>query len=164
MPTMRGGLVVAAIHLAIVGSIGGKLLFDRATRPRVWARTAPIDPDLPLRGRYVQLRVEGVAEGDAGDRESHPVVLSVENGALSFRQDPRGGYRLTARTTMREGRRVAVLDQRLAFFIPEHVPDPSVRQPGEELWVEVTIPKSGAPRPIRLGVKKDGVITPLDLK
>jgi len=25
----------------------------------------------------------------------------------------------------------------------------------------VTIPRRGAPRPIRLGVKKDGVITPL---
>ena len=57
----------------------------------------------------------------------------------------------------------ANLDQPLAFFIPEYVPDPSVRAPGEELWVEVTLPKQGAPRPIRLGVKKDGVLTPLDL-
>ena len=161
---MRSGLVVAAIHLAIVGSIGGKLLFDRATRPRVWARTAPIDPDLPLRGRYVQLRVEGVAEGDAGDRESHPVVLSVENGSLSFRQDPGGGYRLTARTTTREGRRVAVLDQRLAFFIPEHVPDPSARARDEELWAEITLPTSGPPRPIRLGVRRGGALQPLDLR
>jgi hypothetical protein len=63
----------------------------------------------------------------------------------------------------RDGRRIATLDQPLAFFIPEHVPDPSVRAPGEELWVEVTLPKQGAPRPIRLAVKKGGVLTPLDL-
>ena len=46
--------------------------------------------------------------------------------------------------------------------IPEHVPDPSRRPAGEELWVEVTIPRAGAPRPIRLGVKKDRVLTPLN--
>jgi hypothetical protein len=38
-----------------------------------------------------------------------------------------------------------------------------VRAPGEELWVEVTLPRRGPPRPIRLAVKKDGVLTPLDL-
>jgi hypothetical protein len=52
----------------------------------------------------------------------------------------------------------------VAFFIPEHIPDPSRRTQGEELWVEVTIPKTGPPRPIRLGVKKgDGPIVPLEL-
>jgi hypothetical protein len=40
------------------------------------------------------------------------------------------------------------------------VPDPSIRAPGEELWVEVTLPRRGPPRPIRLGVKKDGVMIP----
>jgi hypothetical protein len=51
----------------------------------------------------------------------------------------------------------------VAFFIPEHVSDPSRRPPGEELWVEVSVPAKGPPRPIRLGVKKDGVLTPLEL-
>jgi len=53
----------------------------------------------------------------------------------------------------------------LAFFITEHIPDPSRRPPGEELWVEVTIPKKGPPRPIRIGIKKaDGPIVPLEFK
>jgi hypothetical protein len=52
----------------------------------------------------------------------------------------------------------------LVYFVPEHVEDPSRRPQGEELWVEVTLPKKGPPRPIRLGVKKgDGPITPLEL-
>ena len=65
---MRKGLIVAAIHLALVGSLGAKLLIDRATRPRVWARTLPVDPDHPLRGRYVQMRVEGEPVGFADHR------------------------------------------------------------------------------------------------
>jgi hypothetical protein len=56
-----------------------------------------------------------------------------------------------------------VLALPVAFFIPEHVLDPSRRPAGEELWVEVTVPGKGPPRPIRLGVKKDGALTPLDL-
>ena len=54
--------------------------------------------------------------------------------------------------------------QAVVFFIPQNVPDPSRRAAGEELWVEVSLPKKGAPRPIRLGVKKDGVLTPLGLR
>ncbi|MCZ6514734.1 MAG: hypothetical protein O6850_02600 [Acidobacteria bacterium] len=32
-----------------------------------------------------------------------------------------------------------------------------------QLWAEVTLPRQGPPRPIRLGVKKEGLLTPLDL-
>ena len=158
-PRLKKGLIVAVLHLAIVGSLGVKLLVDRATRPRVWARTGPIDPDSPLRGRYVRLRVEGEPI-DFGDASDTSVRLTESNELLAF--TPASGN-LTARVSTRDGRRVATLDRPLAFFIPEHVPDPSVRAPGEELWVEVTLPKQGAPRPIRLAVKKDGVLTPLDL-
>ncbi len=158
-PQLRKGLIVAALHLAIVGSLGAKLLVDRATRPRVWARTAPIDPDDPLRGRYVRLRVEGEPI-DFGAASNMAVGLMEWKGQLAF--TPASGS-LTARVSTRDGRPVATLDQPLAFFIPEHVPDPSVRAPGEELWVEVTLPRRGPPRPIRLAVKKDGVLTPLDL-
>ena len=117
---LRRGIAVAVLHLAIVGSLGGKLLYDRATRPRVWTRVAPVDPDHPLRGRYVSLRI-------------------------AWADDTR------------------LQGQRLAFFIPEHVPDPSIRATDEELWAEVTIPRKGAPRPIRLAIKKNGTLTPLNL-
>ena len=36
---------------------------DRATRPRVWVETAPYDPDLPIRGRYVSLQIVVDAPG-----------------------------------------------------------------------------------------------------
>ena len=114
---LHKGLLLALLHLMLVLSVAGKYYMDRTRLPRVWVRTMPFDPNLPIRGRYVRLRLTG----------------SVEvTGAV-------------------------------AFFIPEHVPDPSRRPAGEELWVEVSVPAKGPPRPIRLGVKKDGVLTPLDL-
>jgi hypothetical protein len=159
---MRKGLIVAAIHLTLVGSLGAKLLIDRATRARVWARTAPVDPDHPLRGRYVQMRVEGEPIGFGRDQPGHDVILVVQGEALGL-QPTAEDTGLTAHLMSRDGREHAVLDQPLAYYIPEHVPDPSIRAAGEELWVEVTLPRQGPPRPIRLGVKKDGVLTPLDL-
>ena len=160
MTPLQKGLIVAVVHVLMVSSLGAKLLMDRATQPRVWARTAPIDPDHPLRGRYVRLRIEGRAEGVPGDNA--PVRLDAREGALVFvPSETRTG--LTARINVpREGGSVAVLNQPIAFFIPEHVPDPSIRGTGEELWVEVTLPRRGPPRPIRLAVKKNGMMTPLE--
>jgi hypothetical protein len=183
-PLVKRGLWVAVMHVALVASLGAKFTYDRATRPRVWARAAPVDPNLPIRGRYVQLRLEAtIGEGlvlAPGRAQVQPsanpngriwtpvapatdVALRVLNGELvAVPAPPAGG--LLARLAQRDGRRVAVLDQPLAYFIPEHVADPSRRSAGEELWVEVTIPPSGAPRPIRLGVMKDGVLSALDLR
>ena len=159
---MRKGFIVAVIHLALVSSLGAKLVIDRATRPRVWARTAPVDPDHPLRGRYVRMRVEGDPVGFGNDHSSVDVML-VARGELLGLQLTSEYTGLRAELISRDGREGARLFAPLAYYIPEHVPDPSIRAPGEELWVELTLPKAGPPRPIRLGVKKDGVLTPLDL-
>lgn len=179
-PLMRKGLWVAVLQLVLVGSLAAKFTYDRATRPRVWVRTAPVDPNLPIRGRYVRLRVEAaigeavvwpaapVAGGNAWAGTRTPltrVVLTVEGDRLvAMPASPIDTLALGARVAQRTGGGVAVLDEPLAFFIPEHVADPSRRAAGEELWVEVTVPKDGAPRPIRLGVKKDGVLTPIEIK
>ena len=182
-PLMRKGLWVAVLHVALVASLGAKFTWDRATYPRVWARTAPVDPNLPIRGRYVQMRIEAVI-GEGLVLPSPPAVTSRPGGGTWTPPPPSTAVVLTVRGEElvalpgsaadmlglrahlfeRDGRRVAQLDESLAFFIPEHVADQSRRGPGEELWVEVTIPKAGAPRPIRLGVKKDGVLTPIDVK
>ena len=169
---MRRGLLITVIHVTIVASLGAKLFVDRATRPRVWARAAPIDPNLPIRGRYVRLRLEAEASGElrpnaprtnAAWQTGVPVALSARDGRL-VAAPATSGSTLTARVTDRNGERVAVLDEPIAYFIPEHVADPSRRPSGEELWVEVTLPRAGAPRPIRLGVKRNGVLTPLNME
>jgi len=151
MTPLARGLVLAGLHVLLVCSLGAKLLYDRATRPRVWARTAPFDPDLPLRGRYVSLALEVAAPVSSAERTE--VELAVENERLVARAaDTSTGVFVT-------GKR---LDEPIAFFIPEHAEDPSRLERGEELWAEVTVPKRGPPRPIRLGLRKGGEIEPLD--
>ena len=56
------------------------------------------------------------------------------------------------------------LKQPVAFFVSQNVPALSRAAAGEELWVEVSVPARGAPRPVRLGVKKEGKLTPLGVR
>ena len=160
MTSMGKGLALAVVHLAIVSSLGAKLVADRAALPRVWVRTAPVDPNLPIRGRYVQMRIEVDATPALA---SHLVALRVEDGRLVAREAdrPSSGQPLSRMARFADGRERFMLARPLAFFIAEHADDPSRRPPDEELWVEVSVPPRGAPRPIRLGVKKDGLLTPL---
>ncbi len=58
MTARRAGIALAIVHVLLVGTLGLKLLADRARLPRAWARTLPFDPNLPIRGRYVRLRLE----------------------------------------------------------------------------------------------------------
>ena len=170
MKLLYKGLLLGAIQLALVVSLGGKLLYDRATRPRVWVRTAPVDPNLPIRGRYVALRLEVPAPGLSSSINKQNLGLVGVHLQLEGRQlvaVPSDAGDALWTWLRREGDAVvATVGElgELAFFIPEHVPDPSRRLAGEELWVEVTLPKKGPPRPIRLGVKKGGEITPLALR
>ena len=174
MTPLRKGIVLAALQIAIVASLGAKLLIDRARYPRVWAQLAVYDPDLPIRGRYLEMRLEIHADRIYGppatarpqfgnwSEEAHDVWLSVEDNQLVANQNDRFSGMQVTRWWV-GNRQVAVLVQPVAFFTPEDAPDPSRVKAGEELWVEVTGPKRGPPRPIRLGIKKYGVPTPLKL-
>jgi len=172
MSPSRKGIILAVLQLAIVASLAAKYAIDRARFPRVWARTAAYDPDLPIRGRYLSVRVRVDADrvyagsefqgnfwGDIRD-----VYLRAENGHLVATRAPLPtGLRVT-RWKTRTGEVVAGLSEPVDFFLPEHAIDPSRRKPGEELWVEVTVPAKGPPRPIRLAVKQGDTFTPLEIK
>ncbi|MBZ5622118.1 MAG: hypothetical protein LAQ69_25825 [Acidobacteriia bacterium] len=154
------GIAVAVVECAMVLSLAGKYAMDRERLPRAWAKAAPADPNLPIRGRYVSVRLEAVLPpGATGAWVS--AQLSAENGQLVA--TPVASPADTGVTLSPAGANRWAVFEPVAFFIPEHVPDPSRRAPGEELWVEVSVPRKGPPRPVRLGVKKDGVLTPLDL-
>ena len=127
MTLTRKGLILAAFQCLLALSLSGKLLYDRSTCPRVWVKTAQWDPDLPIRGRYLALR------------------LVPENGAQSY---------------------LETNGQMVLFFVPEHtLPFETVRATPDapELWAEVTIPRKGPPRPIRLALKKAGNLELLDI-
>jgi hypothetical protein len=124
--SLRKGILLGALQCALVLSLTGKLFYDRVTCPRVWVKTLPYDPNLPIRGRYLSL----VLAPDAGDPHFD-------------------------RTKM----------QRVVFFVPEHQTELDAMRFGRdapELWAEVTIPRKGPPRPIRLGIKNDGQIRPVE--
>jgi hypothetical protein len=53
------------------------------------------------------------------------------------------------------------LDTPVNFYIPEHAEIPTPLKAGQELWIEVTVPPKGPPRPIQLAMKQDGVWKPL---
>jgi hypothetical protein len=161
----RAGIGLAIVHVLLVGMLALKLLVDRARLPRAWARTVPFDPNLPIRGRYVRLRLEvplsdGSDSGRAG--ENRRVRLQVAGDRLEGVLDD--GAPISARLESTADGLLAGLDDPVAFFIPEHIPDPSLRPTGEELWAEVTVPRRGPPRPIRLAVRRDGTLTPLEIR
>jgi len=178
MKPVYKGILLAALQGTLLCTLGAKLLYDRAHRPRIWIKAAIFDPELPIRGRYLSLNVAVPAEGFslrtqpsmyAKDKDGKPVIeeYPVPNrGDLVLREqsliavaNPEGEYWLTIRHNG-DGLE-AVVRAETTYFLPEHSTAPVRRAPGEELWMEATIPRHGPPRPIRLGVKKDGVLTPL---
>jgi len=184
MTRAQRGWLVAAVQLAMIASLGAKMLYDRKTRPRAWARVVPFDPNMPIRGRYVSLQMEVEVPGlrppvDPNQNQAWwqsvatPVIFSEENHRLVAKKEEglseADVYRLDSnavifRRTWRDGELRALVRDPVLFFIPENVQDPSRRVPGEELWVEVTLPKKGPPRPIRLAViRQDGTFRPLEL-
>ncbi len=190
MKLSKTSLILLIIQLAIVSSIAAKYLYQRATCPRVWTRTVAYDPAMVMRGRYLSLQLtvdgcgstlpsakqaryprdlNGVNTGNrfniwSPDTVRFPAKLAVKDNKLTAIRIPDSGN-----TT--EGQQVAAWPQvscdalRLVepvdFYIPEHATDPSWVKPGQELWIEVTIPPKGPPRPLQLALKDNGAWKPL---
>jgi hypothetical protein len=154
-PAYRG-IAIAVVHCVLVLTVAGKYAWDRDRLPRAWANATPIDPNLPIRGRYVTLQLR-VVPADNSTAWSL-ARLTAEDGRLVAHSVQSGGQSIWRRSPD-----IWVLSEAVAFFLPEHAADPSPVGPGEELWVEVSVPPNGPPRPLRLGVKKDGVLKPFDL-
>jgi hypothetical protein len=183
-------VLLLAIQLILVCSIAGKYLYQRWTCPRVWTRAAAFDPSLPVRGRYLSLQltvdgcnstlpsakqaefprdVNGAATTGAytirsAGNVAFPAELKVVDNKLSAIQiqdeeKRRSGQMVTAWARLPCDR--MRLDQPVDFYIPEHAVDPTGLGPGEELWIEVTLPPKGPPRPIQLALKQNGTWQPL---
>jgi hypothetical protein len=174
MSRLTKGLILAAIQLAIVASLGAKLALDRARLPRAWAKVRSFDPDLPIRGRYLALQlvvhVQPSGENKAGSTRpeyknpcSRWGKLQATNGQLEATPTEYDhGVSLMACQTPNQ--QEVLLAQPVLFFLPEHAENPMQTARGGELWAEVTVPKAGPPRPIRLAVKKGNSFTPLEIK
>jgi len=169
MTMRKRAIVLVVVQCLLVSSIAVKYLYERATRPRVWTRASQYDPELPMRGRYLALS----PQVDACDlmRNAKP----VDTGPFGIRSFP-------ARVVARDGKLVAEdarnrlprtdfpsvsvgvnqpcdhgqLWRGIDYFVPETAASLFPLQPGQELWVEVTVPPTGLPRAIQLAMSENG--------
>lgn len=171
MTTRNRGLLLALLQIAIVLSLGGKLLYDRAHCPRIWVKTGSIDPELPIRGRYLTLNLEAHAPGlpptSARNNQNlytwQSVKLSVQDAKLTATPtDKETGVSVATWNRRPNGSDpdVCFLSPAVAFFLPEHAEVPRINA-RQEIWAEVTIPKKGPPRPIQLATKIGSTWIPL---
>lgn len=166
MTPLTRGLLVAAVQVLLVAGIGAKFWYDRSHYPRAWAETAPYDPDMPIRGRYVNIALVVISDRAVAPRDERGAPnafrarLEARGGRLVATEDEKGGRHWV--TSARCGERDCWrLGEPLAYFIPEHAVDPSRPPEGSMLWAEVTVPPEGAPRPLRLGYAREGKIAPI---
>lgn len=168
MTNLQKGLILAGAQLALVASLAAKYAIDRARLPRVWVQTVAYDPNLPIRGKYLSVRLRVSTEDVHGNPWNAPggmrdVTLNIRDGHLvAMPADYPTGLHV-GRINDRETQ-VTSLIEPVAYFLPEHAIVPSVHSAGEELWMEVTVPKKGPPRPIQLAIKRGESFTPLGIK
>jgi hypothetical protein len=168
MSGRRKGLMLGAVQIAIVLSLGGKLLDDRAARPRVWVLCRVFDPELPIRGRYLAENLQMPAAGFSGlpgenrsDRfvDQRWAYLAVEHSKLVAKPDGGGAGMWVWLRQNPDGTVSAISQQPVLIFVPDNAQIPALAR-GDQMWVEVTVPKQGPPRPIRLAIQKpDGQFT-----
>ncbi len=181
MSKRRAGLILLIVQLLIVLSVAGKYLYERRFCPRVWTRAMQVDPYLPLRGRYLalQLMIDACSLpkepqyyrpggrpylGSLTSGWSWPVVPEGVNGRL--------GARLASPKSEKGPSQEIFLEEHAPcnqvpfsrgelYFIPDTARPPFPLKPGQQLWVEVTLPPSGPPRPIQLAISDASGFHPL---
>ena len=177
MTSRNRAIVLLIIQCLLVSSIAAKYLYERATRPRVWARVAQYDPQLPMRGRYLallamvdvcglqQYTLPGRPVPPAPGMPVQPAVrrYQVRRGARDGQlvaEDardrlPRSDFEWIA---LNEGTPCnrAPVSPSIDYFVPENAKSPFPLKPGQELWAEVTVPPSGPPRAIQLALSDNG--------
>jgi hypothetical protein len=178
------------IQLTIVSLIAAKYLYQRWTCPKVWTRTVAYDPEMLMRGRYLSLllivdgcqstlpsaaeatmprSVDGLPVGQKYSVNSQspvdfPATLKVQGNRLVAIRIPdadsqAGGQMVSASPGL--SCEYFKLDAPVDFYLPEHAADPTRLQAGQQLWIEVTVPPKGPPRPIQLALQDGSTWKPL---
>ena len=167
MSFSRKGLVLAAMQIVVVMSVAAKFSVDRARLPSIWVKTQSIDPYLPIRGRYIAMRltvnVESAGVGQKPYRSFFHARVFAKDGRLAAEERPNDENSDVWVDESRQGGEFT-LQQPILFFLPEHAPELLSLARNGELWAEVTVPDSGLPRPIRLAIKHGGSFTPIEAK
>jgi len=183
-------IALLALQLLLVSAIAAKYLYQRWRCPRVWTRTVAYDPELLLRGRYIatQLVVDGCqstlpsAKAAQFPRDFSGVVKPgpyvIRPTSVSFRADLKVqnnqlvAVLIEGDESGRAGQVISALpgapcgemrlDEPVNFYISDTAQSPLPLKPGQELWVEVTVPPKGPPRPLQMAMKENGVWKPME--
>ncbi|MGA2886931.1 MAG: hypothetical protein ABSE51_02700 [Terracidiphilus sp.] len=190
MKFSKTSIILLVIQLALVSSIAAKYYYQRARCPRVWVRTAAYDPDMVMRGRYLSLRLTVDGCQSTLPSALHATFPRNADGTTSkggFSVNWQGPVQFRAKLKVENNKLVAIripeadltskgmyvtampgspcdalrLAEPVDFYIAEHAVDPTPLKPGQELWIEVTVPHKGPPRPLQLALKQDGAWKPL---
>jgi uncharacterized membrane-anchored protein len=190
MKFSKTSIVLLLIQLALVSTIAAKYLYQRTTCPRVWVRAAAYDPNMVMRGRYLSLRLTVDGCQSTLPSALHAIFPRNSDGTTKptgFHVNWQGAVRFRAKLKVENNRLLVIripeadqtskgvnvtawpdsscdamrLDEPVDFYIAEHAADPTRLKPGQELWIEVTVPPQGPPRPLQLALKQDGVWKPL---
>jgi len=87
------------------------------------------------------------------------VAVRPEGQDIEGGEDPAAGQEISAMPSAPCGQ--MTLTDGVDFYIADTAKSPLPLQPGQELWIEVTLPPTGPPRPIQLALKDKGVWKPL---
>jgi hypothetical protein len=190
MKLSKISLVLLEIQLALVSSIAAKYLYQRWRCPRVWTQAVAYDPELVMRGRYLSLQlivdgcqstlpwgkqatfqrtingeVTGTRYAIGADRPvQFAATIQVQGNKLVAIRVPDTEIQLKGQSvTALHGSSCEAMrvDKPVNFYITEHAASPLPVKTGDELWIEVTVPPKGPPRPIQLALKEKGVWRPL---
>lgn len=177
--------VLLVVQLVLVLSIAGKYLYERKSRPRIWVQTTQNDPNQPQRGRYLALQLAvnacGLPHDPAHFTAGYQVTpngfspgsyrwsvsLAAQDGHLTphledHARTPEGIQQVT-QVEIQSCERVP-LNSDTEFFIPDTAKSPFPLKEGQELWVEVTVPASGPPRPVQLAASDASGFHPLQFE
>ena len=190
MKLSKASIALLVIQLALVSLVAGKYLYQRMKSPRVWARAAAYDPEMVMRGRYLSLQLTADGCQSTLPNALHTIFPRNADGTTrkgAYSVNWQGEFQFRAKLKVEGNKLVAIripeadinstgvmveapagsscdamrVMEPVDFYIPEHAADPTQLKPGQELWIEVTIPPKGPPRPLQLALKNNGAWTPL---
>ncbi len=190
MKLPKASIALLMLQLLIVSTVAAKYFYERATCPRVWTRTAAYDPQLVMRGRYLSLQLSVDACGSTlptakdaefprnanGVPDGHNFSIRAANtvwfqAKLAVKENKLIAIRVPESDTSTPTQTVAAwpgapcdqlnLSNPVDFYIPDTAADPTMLKPGQQLWIEVTLPPKGPPRPLQLALKEKGTWKPL---
>lgn len=190
MKLSRVSITLLIIQVAIVSTVAVKYLYQRASCPRVWTRAAAYDPSLIMRGRYLslQLTVDGCSSTlPSAKNAQFPRSANGTPSGPRFNVNAPDTVWFQAKLAVRDNKLIAIrvpeqesststqsvsavpgsacdqmrLSVPVDFYIAEHATDPTFLKSGQELWIEVTVPPKGPPRPLQLALKDNGAWKPL---